>query len=297
LEWLLWQNCGPSDPTVSVYSGSALQFTYAAPGEIMNQPSVMLPRYVPGIDAPKLMVSSSTTTSTQVFDMLSGDVDWFTPGIYILRRTEPGSSFYSRASLTADETEHTVYGMDYQPVGNYPKPAGLTASILDVSRRTFDDDSITVEVMLRIGTTLPYIEVRQPGNAALFTVDSAGSATLSRFEGLQNKLLARTNLQPIWTKVFDLGSQTPVAAVEPKQGFPLLVWPNPVADRLFLDPQTFPAGKADVRITDALGRVVWQQHVSAPEVLEVNTARWPAGMYVVQVVSGGKTSSRTVVKQ
>jgi hypothetical protein len=69
-----------------------------------------------------------------------------------------------------------------------------------------------------------------------------------------------------------------------------------VRDLLWIDPQTFPNAQALVRVVDALGRTVWEQPVDGRERVRIDAARWPAGTYVVQVLSGGKTSSRLVVR-
>lgn len=70
---------------------------------------------------------------------------------------------------------------------------------------------------------------------------------------------------------------TPTAVTDADHEEPLILYPNPVKDRLTI---ALPSGtgSADVRILDAVGRTVYQQQVSGTSA-EVDTKALPAGSY------------------
>lgn len=294
LEWVVSEFCTGANE-INVYSGSTLVFNYQPNGTI-NIPIKLLPQFASGIDAPKLLVNNLGIDTTRVFNLLTGAEEWKIENRYIYRIFEPNMAYFVRSPLDVNEIYHTVYGMDYQAAASFYKTPGQSAIVMDVSNQTFDDDPTTYEMMYRYTTAPFYSEIVRENTAILATLDSVSNPLISRIPGFANKLIARTSGANAWSKVYSLPIGT-VGTWVPDLAFPLLLWPNPVSDHLFIDPQTFPANKANVRIFDPLGRTVWQQYVSSTEVLDVNTQDWPAGLYVVQVVSAGKTTSRTVVKQ
>src|ERR1700749_251289 len=59
------------------------------------------------------------------------------------------------------------------------------------------------------------------------------------------------------------------------------IWPNPVTDQLFINGL---AGKNDVRIIDATGRLVLQEKTTAAN-YQTNVERLIQGIYFVQVIN------------
>ncbi|MCC6411879.1 MAG: T9SS type A sorting domain-containing protein [Saprospiraceae bacterium] len=295
LEWLVTEYCSGT-AQITAYSGSTPFFQTQHDGSSQYPTIVMLPQYVPGIDAPKIQINDVQEDTTRVFNLLTGMEEWKHSERYHLRQYETNTAHFVRFNLGPDVSSHVVYGMDYQPVATFPKAVGLIATIHDFSTNTFDQAPNNYEILYRYFLTPPQMEIIRPNGTVVAGFDSASTSIVSRINGFSNKLLLRNTTAPFWTKVYDLPSLS-VGSTAPELRFPLLMWPNPVTNSLFIDPQTFPSTSADVNIFDLLGRIVWQQHVASSEMIEVDTQGWPSGMYVVQVVSGGKTTSRTVVKQ
>lgn len=74
--------------------------------------------------------------------------------------------------------------------------------------------------------------------------------------------------------------------------------PNPASDQAQLQLGGFHA-PVQVRIFDALGRVMYERQATASqlETLQIPVRDWPQGIYQVQIQSGGKTLTRQVVVQ
>lgn len=83
----------------------------------------------------------------------------------------------------------------------------------------------------------------------------------------------------VW--VVKLSADSVSSVFQPAVAAELAVYPNPAAERLWLD---FPQGETsfEVRLTDALGRVLGQQTVSAGEWLDIS--RLPAGLYYLDAL-------------
>lgn len=76
------------------------------------------------------------------------------------------------------------------------------------------------------------------------------------------------------------------------------LYPNPASDQVQLQLGGFHA-PVQVRIFDALGRMMYERHAIASqlETLQIPVSDWPQGIYQVQIQSGGKTLTRQVAVQ
>jgi hypothetical protein len=79
---------------------------------------------------------------------------------------------------------------------------------------------------------------------------------------------------------------------------PVTVWPNPAVAAAGGSVTVAGPACAAVTVLDALGRVVWASTGSGLESVRVPVAEWPAGLYLVRVVTpmGGVAVRRLVVE-
>src|SRR5690606_21100977 len=69
----------------------------------------------------------------------------------------------------------------------------------------------------------------------------------------------------------------------------LTIYPQPVTGLATLQLNSGHSSGADVTITDALGREVYRTRAGAETTrLQVNTAQWEPGFYIVRMRSGGQ---------
>lgn len=82
---------------------------------------------------------------------------------------------------------------------------------------------------------------------------------------------------------------------EPKQVFPsVLLFPNPAHESVRLNFYHLdPAGNV-LRVYDSIGKLMMEKEVTA-EQMELQTAEWPEGSYLVQLVSGNRQSTSRIV--
>lgn len=85
------------------------------------------------------------------------------------------------------------------------------------------------------------------------------------------------------------------AGISDPFGTSLKVYPNPVKDQLFI---SLPQEMNDVQVvvTDASGRVIVDEAAKAARELNVNTANWAAGVYMVRIASGSSQAVRMITK-
>ncbi len=97
----------------------------------------------------------------------------------------------------------------------------------------------------------------------------------------------------LWKRDVSVGSQ------EPRLVDPLAcsLNPNPVSDATWLVFDKTPKVPYAVRVLDALGRLQWQDTVSG-ESLQIQTAKWPNGLYnvIIQSENGGLVTRPLVVQ-
>ena len=65
----------------------------------------------------------------------------------------------------------------------------------------------------------------------------------------------------------------------------LRLWPNPAGDGILNIelPELQSSTDGNIRVTDALGRVIWQAQTKASEhIFQLDAYRWPSGMYVIK---------------
>jgi hypothetical protein len=73
------------------------------------------------------------------------------------------------------------------------------------------------------------------------------------------------------------------------------IWPNPVADELFINGLT---GKSDIRILDAAGRLIFQTKTAASN-FRVNMVHFLQGVYFIQVINdeGATVAGEKIIKK
>jgi hypothetical protein len=77
----------------------------------------------------------------------------------------------------------------------------------------------------------------------------------------------------------------------------MLIYPNPVKEKVWVDLQDFLPEPVQLRITDLTGRSFLAQSVNGGGVNEINVADHPAGMYLLRVLQGGRSVSAKYIKQ
>lgn len=106
--------------------------------------------------------------------------------------------------------------------------------------------------------------------------------------------LAQPN-SPSATQCRELG--TAIIEVAPKQYF--AIYPNPVNDSFVLELMASSAHITNVDVVDISGRIIMSKEVGAlsPSQININTANWPAGTYIVSVTAeGNKKHSQKLIK-
>jgi hypothetical protein len=85
-------------------------------------------------------------------------------------------------------------------------------------------------------------------------------------------------------------AQTPVSAKD------LVLYPNPVTDRLVLQLQNGFAGGATLKLSDLAGRTIYRLKIKGSQ-YQLSTSKLPAGVYVVEVSNGTKTITGKIIKK
>lgn len=75
------------------------------------------------------------------------------------------------------------------------------------------------------------------------------------------------------------------------------IYPNPVKDNLFIQRQNGSNSNTNIVITDASGKVVYQNVNSLSSTLEVQTSNWSRGIYIVKLNSDEGSSTIKIVKE
>lgn len=83
------------------------------------------------------------------------------------------------------------------------------------------------------------------------------------------------------------------SGLEDNASSPLLaLYPNPSSDYLHLQLDPDPQGTANVRITDMLGKTLYQQSIpggTSQEVLTIPVSDWQDGLYFISIIEGNQT--------
>ena len=87
-----------------------------------------------------------------------------------------------------------------------------------------------------------------------------------------------------------------ITGLEEEDASGFAIWPNP-ASSVFQVASDIAAGPVQVKVTDAMGRMVYSQWYSASHRIVIDAGAWPVGMYMVQVVQGDRASVTKLIKE
>ena len=75
------------------------------------------------------------------------------------------------------------------------------------------------------------------------------------------------------------------------------VYPNPVKDNLFIQRQNGSYNNTSIVITDASGKVVYQNNSTLSSTLDVETTTWSKGIYIIKFNSNEGSTTMKVIKE
>lgn len=85
-------------------------------------------------------------------------------------------------------------------------------------------------------------------------------------------------------------------SVQEHAGPSLGMWPVPASDELYIT-SPFSTGSVKLTVSDVTGRAIHMERMNAAAVLQLSTAKWTAGVYVVRVERNGEVALGRVVKE
>jgi Leucine-rich repeat (LRR) protein len=182
-------------------------------------------------------------------------------------------------------------------------PANITISLNNIQELT-DNDILTFSVPGIVGdavidnsshTVRAYVSnVDLRSLVATFTLSSQANAnpesgTTFDFSTPQTvTITSQSGDAQVWT--ITVTYRTGIEAEEIQQ---MKIYPNPVADYLFVEGVT---GGELIRIYTGKGQMVYEQEVTACPI-QINTNNWPVGYYVIQTSSGEKHLTYSFIKK
>ncbi len=100
---------------------------------------------------------------------------------------------------------------------------------------------------------------------------------------------------PVTTGVFTKATVTDKNTAE-KEILKIQVYPNPTANEFTLIPGSFINEKVSIRVTDVMGRIVYQAEGTGKQQYRFGN-NFTSGVYLVQVILAGKKQSIRLVKE
>jgi hypothetical protein len=204
---------------------------------------------------------------------------------------ETGKAYYTEFILFVSKVNHPPYLVQHPE--NLEMNAGDTLSVILSSEKgeLFDDndegDSISLSLRVEDGSTLPeWLTFRNDSLIAYPAVSDTGC---------YNLLLVAADLDgeeafSSFTLCVSFSS-----GIQLLENLEVKVYPNPTSGRVYVDFSGYTGHKAEILVTDILGKVVLRNTLYVEERLEIDLSDRVTGIYFLKIILNGDEVNRKLI--